>query len=77
LLLLLLLMIAAQTSCNGWQFGIGSTSYYQIDNATSSLQDADGRLVRDGRFQNLSVDGQDLVALGQPTISVNINIKKK
>ena len=67
---------AAQTGCNGRQFGIGSTSHYQIDDTTSSLQDADGRLVRDGRFQNLSVDGQDLVALGQSTISVNMKKKE-
>lgn len=58
-----------QTSGNGWQFGIGTTSHYQIDDAASSLQDADGSLMRDGSFQNLSVDGQDLIALGQPTIS--------
>jgi len=51
-------------------FWVDTTGHYQVDDAASPLQDANGRLVRDGRFQDLSVDRQDLIALGQSTISV-------
>jgi hypothetical protein len=50
-------------------FWVDTAGHYQVDDATSPLQDANGRLVRDGRFQHLSVNRQDLIALGQSTIS--------
>ena len=58
-------------------FRVNTTSHYQIDNATSPLQDANGRLVRYGRFQHLSVNRQNLITLGQSTISVEKNKKIK
>jgi hypothetical protein len=58
-------------------FWVDTTSHYQIDDATSPLQDANGRLVRYGRFQDLSVNRQNLITLGQSTISVERNKKIK
>jgi hypothetical protein len=58
-------------------FWVDTAGHYQVDDATSPLQDANGRLVRDGRFQHLSVNRQDLIALGQSTISATRKRKEK
>lgn len=57
--------------------GARPARHYQVDGAARPLQNRDGCLVRDGRFQRLSVNRQDLVALGQSTISVRTKKTKQ
>ena len=51
--------------------GVDTAGHYQVNDTARPLQDPDGRLVRYGRFQHLSVNRQNLIALGQSTISAN------
>jgi len=75
LVLLLLWRRYCRLGIDKGDVGIETTGNYQIDDAARSLQNANGRLVWYCRFQNLTVDRQDLISFAQSTISVTDNNK--